>query len=117
LQGEPILLADKFRIISRLWEEFSLLKEQGRFWELQGEEQRGIANWQGLARADEQGAELRAQSRRPRRACPDSGLIKRCASTEVAGIDPAVGAFQVLHGFEPATARVARWPPGEPAHQ
>jgi hypothetical protein len=63
----------------------------------------GIANgWQGLARADEQGAELRAQSRRPRRASPDSGLIKRYASTEVAGIDPAVGAFQVVHGFEPA---------------
>jgi hypothetical protein len=33
---------------------------------------------------------------------PDSGLIKRCASTEVAGIDPAVGAFQVVHDFEPA---------------
>jgi hypothetical protein len=35
-------------------------------------------------------AELPSQNR-PRRACPDSGLIKHCASTEVAGIDPAVG--------------------------
>jgi hypothetical protein len=111
-----------FVIISRLCTEFSRLKEQGEFLGIAGKvlgiagkilglagrkssmELRMVAGF-GAARR----ARLNSQNR-PRRACPDSGLIKHCASTEVAGIDPAVGAFQVVHGFEPAcpSCRCAR---------